>query len=70
MSASSTGWTRRSATATPAGGRSVRARRPELGLSIWQLGRLFGRVGVLVGDDIYSIRLRYWTDADTMSPGE
>ena len=33
--------------------------KPELGLSNWQHGRLFGRGGVLTGDDVYTIRLRY-----------
>jgi glutamate-5-semialdehyde dehydrogenase len=32
--------------------------RPELGLSNWQAGRLFGRGGVLSGDGVYTIRLR------------
>lgn len=32
--------------------------RPELGLSNWQNGRLFGRSGVLSGDSAFSIRLR------------
>ena len=32
--------------------------RPELGLSNWQFGRLFGRGGVLSGDSIYTIRTR------------
>lgn len=32
--------------------------RPELGLSNWQFGRLFGRGGVLSGDSVYSIRSR------------
>ena len=36
--------------------------KPELGLSNWQHGRLFGRGGVLTGDDVYTIRLRYRTD--------
>ena len=40
--------------------------KPELGLSNWQHGRLFGRAGVLTGDDVYSVRLRYRTDADAM----
>lgn len=35
--------------------------KPELGLSNWQHGRLFGRGGVLTGDDVYTIRLRYRT---------
>jgi len=33
-------------------------RRPELGLSSWQNGRLFGRGGVLSGDSVYTIRAR------------
>jgi glutamate-5-semialdehyde dehydrogenase len=33
-------------------------RRPELGLSNWQFGRLFGRGGVLSGDSVYTIRTR------------
>jgi glutamate-5-semialdehyde dehydrogenase len=33
-------------------------RRPELGLSNWQSGRLFGRGGVLSGDSVHTIRLR------------
>jgi glutamate-5-semialdehyde dehydrogenase len=33
-------------------------RKPELGLSNWQLGRLFGRGGILCGDDVYTIRTR------------
>ena len=32
--------------------------RPELGLSNWQNGRLFGRGGVLSGDSVYSVRTR------------
>ncbi|MDH3426185.1 MAG: glutamate-5-semialdehyde dehydrogenase, partial [Acidimicrobiia bacterium] len=32
--------------------------RPELGLSNWQFGRLFGRGGVLSGDSVFSIRTR------------
>ena len=32
--------------------------RPELGLSNWQGGRLFGRAGVLGGDSIYTVRTR------------
>ena len=32
--------------------------RPELGLSNWQNGRLFGRAGVLSGDSAFTIRLR------------
>jgi glutamate-5-semialdehyde dehydrogenase len=33
-------------------------RRPELGLSNWQHGRLFARGGVLSGDGVHTIRLR------------
>jgi glutamate-5-semialdehyde dehydrogenase len=36
--------------------------RPELGLSNWQAGRLFGRSGILSGDSAYSIRLRVTQD--------
>jgi glutamate-5-semialdehyde dehydrogenase len=32
--------------------------RPELGLSNWQAGRLFGRAGVLSGDSVFTIRSR------------
>lgn len=32
--------------------------KPELGLSNWQFGRLFGRGGVLSGDSVYTIRTR------------
>ena len=32
--------------------------RPELGLSNWQYGRLFGRGGVLSGDGVCTVRLR------------
>ena len=32
--------------------------RPELGLSNWEQGRLFGRSGVLSGDSAFSVRLR------------
>jgi glutamate-5-semialdehyde dehydrogenase len=32
--------------------------RPELGLSNWQHGRLFGRSGILSGDSVYAVRLR------------
>ena len=31
---------------------------PELGLSNWQFGRLFGRGGVLSGDSVYTVRTR------------
>jgi glutamate-5-semialdehyde dehydrogenase len=33
-------------------------RKPELGLSNWQWGRLFGRGGVLSGDSVYTVRTR------------
>lgn len=33
-------------------------RRPELGLSNWQFGRLFARSGILTGDGVYAVRLR------------
>lgn len=40
-------------------------RRPELGLSNWQGGRLLARAGVLTGDGVYTIKLRAWqTDPD------
>ncbi|MGH2387891.1 MAG: aldehyde dehydrogenase family protein [Chloroflexota bacterium] len=32
--------------------------RPELGLSNWQFGRLFGRGGILSGDGVFTTRLR------------
>ncbi len=32
--------------------------RPELGLSNWQFGRLFGRGGILSGDSVYTVRTR------------
>lgn len=32
--------------------------RPELGLSNWEFGRLFGRGGVLSGDSCFTVRLR------------
>ncbi|MDG2051522.1 MAG: aldehyde dehydrogenase family protein [Myxococcota bacterium] len=32
--------------------------RPELGLSNWQGGRLFGRGGILSGDTVYTVRTR------------
>ncbi|MEE2777115.1 MAG: aldehyde dehydrogenase family protein [Acidobacteriota bacterium] len=32
--------------------------RPELGLSNWQGGRLFGRGGILSGDGVYTVRTR------------
>jgi glutamate-5-semialdehyde dehydrogenase len=38
-------------------------KRPELGLSNWQGGRLLGRGGVLSGDGVHTIRLRT-TQAD------
>ena len=35
--------------------------KPELGLSNWENGRLFGRSGVLTGDSVYTVRTRYVT---------
>jgi glutamate-5-semialdehyde dehydrogenase len=35
--------------------------KPELGLSNWQWGRLFGRGGILSGDGVYTVRTRYTT---------
>ena len=32
--------------------------RPELGLSNWEQGRLFGRGGVLSGDSVFTLRAR------------
>src|SRR5690606_22652764 len=32
--------------------------RPELGLSNWESGRLFGRGGVLSGDSVFTVRTR------------
>jgi glutamate-5-semialdehyde dehydrogenase len=32
--------------------------RPELGLSNWEFGRLFGRGGVLSGDSVYTVRAK------------
>jgi glutamate-5-semialdehyde dehydrogenase len=34
-------------------------RKPELGLSNWQYGRLFGRGGILSGDTVFTVRTRY-----------
>ena len=36
--------------------------RPELGLSNWQYGRLFGRGGVLSGDSAFTVRSRVTQD--------
>ena len=36
--------------------------RPELGLSNWQSGRLFGRGGILSGDSAYTIRTRVFQE--------
>ncbi len=36
--------------------------QPELGLSNWQFGRLFGRGGVLSGDSVYTVRTRATQD--------
>ena len=37
--------------------------KPELGLSNWENGRLFGRAGVLTGDSVYTVRTRHVTDS-------
>jgi len=37
-------------------------KRPELGLSNWQNGRLFGRGGVLSGDSVFTVRTRVAKD--------
>ena len=37
--------------------------KPELGLSNWQLGRLFSRGGILSGDGVYTLRTRYYKKA-------
>lgn len=37
--------------------------KPELGLSNWQWGRLFGRGGILSGDTVYTVRTRVTTQA-------
>jgi glutamate-5-semialdehyde dehydrogenase len=34
-------------------------KRPELGLSNWERGRLFGRGGILSGDSVFTVRTRY-----------
>jgi glutamate-5-semialdehyde dehydrogenase len=36
--------------------------RPELGLSNWQHGRLFGRGGILAGDSVFTVRTRVVQD--------
>ncbi|MCP5027042.1 MAG: aldehyde dehydrogenase family protein [Actinomycetia bacterium] len=36
--------------------------RPELGLSNWEFGRLFGRGGVLSGDSVFTVRARVTQD--------
>ena len=33
--------------------------KPELGLSNWANGRLFGRSAILTGDSVYTVRTRY-----------
>ena len=35
-------------------------KKPELGLSNWAQGRLFGRGGVLTGDSVHTVRTRYF----------
>ena len=44
--------------------------KPELGLSNWQHGRLFGRGGVLTGDSVYTIRTRYRSPQRGSARGE
>ena len=41
--------------------------RPELGLSNWEGGRLFGRGGVLSGDSVFTIRTRMIQDDPDLS---
>jgi glutamate-5-semialdehyde dehydrogenase len=36
--------------------------KPELGLSNWQWGRLFGRGGILSGDSVFTVRTRARSD--------
>ncbi len=38
--------------------------RPELGLSNWEFGRLFGRGGVLSGDSVFTLRARAFQSRD------
>jgi glutamate-5-semialdehyde dehydrogenase len=33
-------------------------RKPELGLSNWENGRLFGRGGILTGESVFTVRTR------------
>jgi glutamate-5-semialdehyde dehydrogenase len=33
--------------------------KPELGLSNWENGRLFGRGSILSGDSVFTVRTRY-----------
>lgn len=33
--------------------------KPELGLSNWEYGRLFGRSAILTGEDVFTVRTRY-----------
>ena len=40
--------------------------KPELGLSNWQHGRLFGRGGILSGDSVYTIRSKVTQDDPTI----
>lgn len=37
--------------------------KPELGLSNWANGRLFGRSAILTGDSVYTVRTRYVTES-------
>ncbi|KAG1648462.1 Gamma-glutamyl phosphate reductase [Nymphon striatum] len=42
--------------------------RPELGLSNWEFGRLFGRGGVLSGDSVFTVRSRVTQIDPTIGP--
>ena len=41
--------------------------KPELGLSNWQGGRLFGRPGILSGDSVHTLRMRVHQSDDALS---
>jgi glutamate-5-semialdehyde dehydrogenase len=40
--------------------------KPELGLSNWQFGRLFGRSGVLSGESVFTVRSRVFQTNDEL----
>jgi len=42
--------------------------KPELGLSNWANGRLFGRHAILTGDSVYTVRVRYVEASNGLSP--